>query len=378
MARPTFNFGDGSGDTLYPGLNTKFGAVADYAEEKALTFVPTAARGVVTVNDDQGEEITTQGGTHPAQRWEMQSGTFASPNVLGGPLFKISKVQNLTTANNGGNHSANEWNAGIAVSVDAAATNEVQAVAGFFAAVSRSTVTAQNDDANAVQGVGMITGSGTGYGIGGYFEGWRNTNTGKTNGLEVRSANYTATAGTYSSSGPSDTMGLWITGSGDSDSAVACAIGKLGTPRLFKVGFAAIAGTVVDQTFRDDSSAITSIDINGSHTDGLDTTGATFSGRAIKLKTGTAAADGIQFGDIDMHRSASGYLNVSGGGIQARFFSYTNSSGGGFFEGVEQSPEPSAPGANTGRLYFKDNGSGKTQLVVRFNTGAIQVLATEP
>ena len=49
-----------------------------------------------------------------------------------------------------------------------------------------------------------------------------------------------------------------------------------------------------------------------------------------------------------------------------------------YFEGTEQAADPAAPGANRGRLYFRDNGSGKTQLCVRFNTGAIQVLATEP
>lgn len=37
-----------------------------------------------------------------------------------------------------------------------------------------------------------------------------------------------------------------------------------------------------------------------------------------------------------------------------------------------------APSANRSRLYTRDNGSGKTQLVVRFPTGAIQVIATEP
>lgn len=43
--------------------------------------------------------------------------------------------------------------------------------------------------------------------------------------------------------------------------------------------------------------------------------------------------------------------------------------------------EMSAPGggaANTARLYSADNGAGKTQLIVVFNTGAAQVLATEP
>lgn len=40
--------------------------------------------------------------------------------------------------------------------------------------------------------------------------------------------------------------------------------------------------------------------------------------------------------------------------------------------------EPAAGSTNHGRLYVKDNGSGKSQLCVRFPTGAVQVLATEP
>jgi hypothetical protein len=39
---------------------------------------------------------------------------------------------------------------------------------------------------------------------------------------------------------------------------------------------------------------------------------------------------------------------------------------------------PSAPSANGARLFTQDNGAGKTQLCVRFNTGATQVIATEP
>lgn len=39
---------------------------------------------------------------------------------------------------------------------------------------------------------------------------------------------------------------------------------------------------------------------------------------------------------------------------------------------------PDAPSTNVGRLFVRDNGSGKTQLCVRFPTGAIQVISTEP
>jgi hypothetical protein len=33
---------------------------------------------------------------------------------------------------------------------------------------------------------------------------------------------------------------------------------------------------------------------------------------------------------------------------------------------------------NQARLFVKDNGAGKTQLCVRFHTGAVQVIETEP
>jgi hypothetical protein len=50
----------------------------------------------------------------------------------------------------------------------------------------------------------------------------------------------------------------------------------------------------------------------------------------------------------------------------------------GTFAEFTEIADAAAPSANRGRLYTRDNGSGKTQLVVRFPTGAIQVIATEP
>lgn len=48
----------------------------------------------------------------------------------------------------------------------------------------------------------------------------------------------------------------------------------------------------------------------------------------------------------------------------------------GYFQGQEIA-DPSAPAANRGRLYWKDVG-GKTALVARFSTGAVQQIAIEP
>lgn len=66
----------------------------------------------------------------------------------------------------------------------------------------------------------------------------------------------------------------------------------------------------------------------------------------------------------------TGKLNVNGSQIAM-------SAAGAFIEQVEGS-DPSAPASNKSRLFTRDNGSGKTQLCVRFATGAVQVIATEP
>lgn len=50
----------------------------------------------------------------------------------------------------------------------------------------------------------------------------------------------------------------------------------------------------------------------------------------------------------------------------------------GFLSIGESAADPAAPGADHARLFTRDNGSGKTQLCVRFPTGAVQVIATEP
>lgn len=50
----------------------------------------------------------------------------------------------------------------------------------------------------------------------------------------------------------------------------------------------------------------------------------------------------------------------------------------GKYHEMKEITAPAAPPANRGRLFMRDNGSGKSQLCVRFSSGAIQVLATQP
>lgn len=66
-------------------------------------------------------------------------------------------------------------------------------------------------------------------------------------------------------------------------------------------------------------------------------------------------------GNATMVNAGTGFFNVAG--------SYLS---------FAERGDPSAPSSNIGLLYARDNGAGKTQLCVRFPTGAVQVLATEP
>jgi hypothetical protein len=66
------------------------------------------------------------------------------------------------------------------------------------------------------------------------------------------------------------------------------------------------------------------------------------------------------------------------------YFRDANGLAKGYFDGntgaieISEQTAPSAPASDKAVIFARDNGSGKTQLCVRFTTGAIQVIATEP
>lgn len=105
---------------------------------------------------------------------------------------------------------------------------------------------------------------------------------------------------------------------------------------------------------------------------GVGGSAATISGfRRLKLSGGGANATGLvelnnQLSVTDAH-SFGAFPSPGAGAIYSH-------------KGLlmAERTDPSAPDSNQAFLYTRDNGSGKTQLVVRFPTGAIQVIATEP
>lgn len=69
--------------------------------------------------------------------------------------------------------------------------------------------------------------------------------------------------------------------------------------------------------------------------------------------------------DLQIDRLAAATVEIS------------NASGGGGVLASKEIADPAAI-ASYGQIYFRDNGSGKMQFCVRFPTGAVQVIATEP
>ncbi len=95
-----------------------------------------------------------------------------------------------------------------------------------------------------------------------------------------------------------------------------------------------------------------------------------FNNTTVGLQAGsgiTTGSNNIAIGNSAQVDSptASNQINVGGVYFQDRLL-YT------------ERADPAATAANQAVVYARDNGSGKTQLCVRFNTGAVQVLATEP
>jgi hypothetical protein len=209
----------------------------------------------------------------PPQLFEAVVGTAGAPNTTVGPVLKLNKTEQILESQlvNG---STNEQNAALTVMTKNTALSEVQTVAGVFTSQTQSTQSSHNDDACAVLSIGRVIGSGTGYGIGGYFDGRRDTSTGHANGLEVRASNYTAVDGSFNPTGASDTMGLWLSSGGTSTGGGATLGGVLNGVALsmfglantqWDVGIGIPAGSVKSHSFYDNSSSLISLRVSGTH-----------------------------------------------------------------------------------------------------------------
>ena len=95
------------------------------------------------------------------------------------------------------------------------------------------------------------------------------------------------------------------------------------------------------------------------------------------LKTGVygyAAQDSSAKGVYGESPAGHGIHGKSTGGWAGYFAGRVYTSR---YHEMQEISDPPAPGVNKARLFVRDNGNGKTQLCVRFNTGVVRVIETQ-
>ena len=236
--------------------------------------------GLITVGSGDNFGILTSGVTPALQKLAL--GTVASPDGGLQPVLKVTRVLSMASTVPTGDGS--EQLAAINGIAWGNAANQVQPVGIFGGAKNSGTVNnggAAMPDAVGVYGVGDILSGGVGSGIGGVFAGRKESGAGaaaRARGLEIASQNYTGVDDTWPGGTTSFvsvlSSGIHIDSQGTGNSAVAIAVNhSSGTGKQFDVGLGftgenngGTIGPVKTTTIQDDSNAVNSLLINGTHT----------------------------------------------------------------------------------------------------------------
>ena len=281
-----------------PGDLVAVGTTGQAIDSSGLT-IANGGTGFVNVPTDFGirniigtsQAITT---SWPAAGWEIAEGTAASPITTAGPSLKVSRTENITAATCGANALDNACNAAIAAYAVSTSSDGMQ-LTGIFGGALGNT----SHDSVGITTIGRQISPGTGRGTGAYVEGRRDSSSALTMGVEVRSNNQTASPITHSTTGASTTQGVWITSGGLATNGAAISLGIVGGI-TWDAGFVATVGCCSTVTFEDNSSASTSILINGTHSTAqiagtgfsINSTGA-FTALSYNVTGSTAPANGI-------------------------------------------------------------------------------------
>jgi hypothetical protein len=227
----------------------------------------------------------------------IREGTQADPSTSLVPLAKVERVvlatdTALQAAGAGLNSQAPDNMAALVSVCQAVDGSHAQAVGLFgsginYGEIGSGVLPGTWVGAVGVQGAGYATGAET-VAQGGFFHGTTTHAAGYVASINALVSNESGSDFHYSPEAPSS-CGLWINAAGTADMGAGLIVSNY-YGRQFEYGIAFTAqgaggktGGIKIATLRDDSHSPTVFDINGSHANGLDTTGAAFSGRAILL-----------------------------------------------------------------------------------------------
>ena len=251
--------------------------------DTARAVTPAGAKATYTKGDGtvtgSGDLVGVYTAGIAGRMVDARDGTAAAPITASGPTFKVSRTEQITQATleavGGANTDGGEQVAAIMGASTALGASQTQPVGVMGSATNAGTslvpTGGAKPDACGIYGIGRALSGGVGVGIGGFFVGRRDSDSGYANSVELHAANYGVSDAAYVSTGFSASLGAWINCSGNADSGAAIVVSNA-FGRQFEVGLAFTAqvtsaktGGVRVTSIRDDSTALTSINIKGTH-----------------------------------------------------------------------------------------------------------------
>lgn len=251
-----------------PYLNTDYLNVVRGTDHNKIYKLPLTSIGQIPLNNQQGTALASPGLT--GQVWtgldgNWTLGTSGGPQTGAGPLFQLSKTQQVPSAACSGNPLDVSCIAGLSVITTNTATDQMMVTSIYANASTNAT-----NDAVAVFGIGNSLAGSTGIGTGAYFQGIAAATGTKGLGAEIRATNNTGSDTSYQSNGFSGTGALLLSGGGTNKPAEAIAITN-GGGKAFTVGIGVKLGGASVNSYRDDANSIASLVIgaNTAHTWGV-------------------------------------------------------------------------------------------------------------
>lgn len=276
-------------------MTDPFGALAmqrkgDLGIFNGHQYVPSSGIG-----SDQGIHPTVGTGDHlgifdtqaVGQRLDIMHGSFAHPMTSdrGGSTVNIARIEKLSAAVTQGGSAALEAcvyaldgrAAGLSAiailgNADSTSTNGGDIIGGGFRSVAQAS--------SAVSVWGIVASAKL-----------NNTTTSTATGAELSVENGSGVSLTYSANGDTVGKGLSITSNNFSSGAsihngVGVSIGNNSVDGTYDVGVAINHKGAAAQAYRDDSDATSVFVATGSHTTGIDLSGATISGISFRAPAG--------------------------------------------------------------------------------------------
>lgn len=294
-------------------------SLADIVDTTALSVDETADEVTIPIKATigSGDLLDRWGATNAAKRLDVRLGTSASPDTGSNVPVKVSRTVGHVPADLGPGDNSNILNAMSATAKGTSGCG-VQPIAVFGAGLNAGTTTpsgGKGPDAVGGYFTSEITGSGIGVGIGACVIGTYSSSAGAARGMELAVFNDTASDETAGTTNISRSQAIWM----HAGNARRVGTGiEFGNPfgAQFDVGIkfgnetasdkfsASHTGATRTADIATYSSSTTALLLNGSHTTGVDLSGGTFSGSAVR------AGSGDLFGTFGASSEAAKYVDL--------------------------------------------------------------------